>query len=148
VFSGSEAISMDAKGRLAIPARYRAGLDAACKGHLVVTAHHIERCLLVYPEPLYQELAEKVKALPNIQSKGVRRLQRLLLGYATPLEMDSNGRILLSPTLRDYAGLDKGLMISGVGDKLEIWNESSWSAWLDEAADAADLPQEALSLNL
>ncbi len=139
---------MDAKGRLAIPARYRAELDAACKGHLVVTAHHTERCLLVYPEPLYLELAEQVKKLPNIQSRGVRRLQRLVLGYATPLEMDQNGRILLSPTLRDYAGLDKGLMISGVGDKLEIWNESSWSQWLDEAAEADDLPDEALTLNL
>lgn len=138
---------MDAKGRLAIPARYRAALDSACQGHLVVTAHHTERCLLVYPEPLWKDVSEHINKISNIKSITARRLQRLLLGYATQVEMDANGRILLSPTLRDYAGLDKGLMITGVGDKLEIWNEKSWSLWLDESANADDLPDE-LPFNL
>lgn len=81
-------------------------------------------------------------------STQARRLQRLLLGYATPLEMDGNGRILLSPTLREFAGLEKDLMLTGLGNKLEIWSDKAWNDWLDEAGEADDLPDEALSLNL
>lgn len=148
VYSGSYAISMDAKGRLAIPARVRDELVAECGGRLVVTAHHEERCLLLYPEPHWLQLAAQVQALPNIRSTQARRLQRLLLGYATPVEMDNNGRILLSPTLREFAGLEKDLMLTGLGHKLEIWSDKGWSEWLDAAGEADDLPDEALSLNL
>src|SRR5690606_12663202 len=138
------AITMDAKGRLAIPARVRDDLLADCNGRLVVTAHHQERCLLVYPEPQWQKLMPQIEALPNA-SKGARLMQRLLLGYATPLELDGNGRILLSPTLRDYAGLEKGLMLVGQGRKLELWSEQRWFAWLDEAGGENSLPEEALN---
>jgi MraZ protein len=138
---------MDAKGRLAIPARVRDELSADCGGRLVVTAHHQERCLLVYPEPNWLQLLPKIEALPNA-SKGARLMQRLLLGYATQLEMDANGRILLPPTLRDYAGLEKGLMLVGQGRKLELWSEQRWFAWLDEASGEESLPEEALTLNV
>ena len=114
MYSGSYAVTMDANGRLAIPARVRDQLVAECGGRIVVTAHHAERCLLVYAEPQWQLLAPQIQALPNIQSAAVRRLQRKLLGHAAPLEMDTNGRVLLPPTLREFAGLDKDLMISAI----------------------------------
>lgn len=139
---------MDAKGRLAIPARVRDQLVAECGGRIVVTAHHAERCLLVYAEPQWQLLAPQIQALPNIQSASVRRLQRKLLGHAAPLEMDTNGRVLLPPTLREFAGLDKDLILAGLGHRLEIWSEAAWAASIDDADDNGELPDAALSLNI
>ena len=146
MFLGSYAINMDAKGRIAIPARVRDAVGHACDGRLVLTAHPEERCLLVYPEPQWLELLPKVEALPNIKRKA-RLMQRLLLGYATALEVDGNGRILLPPTLREYAGLDKKLMLVGQGRKLELWSEERWFAWIDEAGEDHDVPDEVLSLS-
>lgn len=138
---------MDAKGRLAIPARFRDELAAECGGRVVVTAHHQEPCLLVYPEPHWQELLPKIEAMPNINRRA-RQIQRALLGYATTLEIDGNGRILLSSTLRNHAGLEKELMLVGLGRKLEIWSESRWYSWMGEVSEDDELPEEALSLNL
>lgn len=146
VFLGSHAINMDAKGRMAIPARIRETLETSCDGRLVITAHTEERCLLVYPEPQWQEILPQIEALPNM-NKAARRLQRLLIGYACPLEMDGNGRVLVPPTLRDYAGLEKKLMLVGQGKKLELWSEDRWSEWLDEPGDDV-MPEQMLSLSL
>lgn len=146
VFLGSYAINLDAKGRLAIPAKVRDELAAVCGGKVVVTAHTEERCLLVYPEQQWQDLQPRIEALPNINRKA-RLMQRLLLGYATPLEMDSNGRVLLPATLREYAGLDKKLMLVGQGKKLELWSEESWQSWINEAG-GDELPEEVLALVL
>ncbi|MDB6061830.1 MAG: cell division/cell wall cluster transcriptional repressor MraZ [Verrucomicrobiaceae bacterium] len=148
MYSGSHAITMDAKGRLAIPSRIRDQLVADCGGRIVVTAHHEERCLLVYPESQWQTLAPQVQALPNIQSASVRKLQRRLLGHAVPLELDANGRILLPPTLRDFAGLDKDLIVAGLGHRLEIWNEAAWAASNEDDSDSDELPPAALLLNI
>mgnify|MGYP001993321130 CR=1 FL=1 len=111
-FLGSHAINMDAKGRLAIPARVREDLETLCGGRIVLTAHTEERCLLVYPEPQWEEILPKIEALPSF-NKAVRRTQRLLIGYATPLELDGAGRILVPQPLRDYAGLEKKLYLVG-----------------------------------
>lgn len=146
-FLGSHAINMDAKGRIAIPTRVREELAVACSGRIVLTAHTEERCLLLYPEPQWQELKPQIEALPNM-NKAARRLQRLLLGYATELELDNNGRILLPPTLRDYARLEKKLMLIGQGKKLELWSEDLWFAWLDQSEDDGELPPEMESLSL
>lgn len=148
MYSGSHAITMDAKGRLAIPARIRDQLVADCGGRIVVTAHHEERCLLVYPESQWQLLAPQVQALPNIQSKSVRKLQRRLLGHAVPLELDANGRVLLPPTLRDFAGLEKDLIVTGLGHRLEIWSEAAWAAANEDNGDSDQLPPAALELNI
>lgn len=147
MFLGSHAINMDAKGRFAVPTRVREGLMAACEGRLVITAHYEERCLLVYPEPQWQELLPQIEKLPNL-SKAASRLQRLLIGYACPMEMDANGRLLLPPTLRDYAGMEKKLMLVGQGKKLELWSEERWNEWLDEAQDDEGMTQEMMSLSL
>ena len=145
-FLGSHAINMDAKGRLAIPARVREDLEALCDGRIVLTAHTEERCLLVYPEPQWEEILPKIEALPSF-NKAVRRTQRLLIGHATPLELDGAGRILVPQTLRDYAGLEKKLYLIGQGRKLELWSEDRWLAWLEEEDDE-DIPEEMKSLSL
>lgn len=144
MFTGSHSINMDPKGRMAIPTRIRDALLSSCAGRLVLTAHPEERCLLVYPEPRWQEVLPSIQALPTMQ-KAARRVQRLLIGYACPLELDGNGRVLVPPTLRSYAELDKKLMLVGLGDKLELWSEDSWGALLDEPGEE-DLPEEVQSL--
>jgi MraZ protein len=132
VFLGSDVINMDAKGRFSVPTRIREELISECAGRLVITAHPKERCLLVYPEPRWQTLLNEIQSLPNL-SEGAVRLQRLLIGYACPLEMDGNGRLLLSPTLRNYASLEKKLMLVGQGQKLELWSEEGWNQWLQNS---------------
>ena len=149
MYLGSNAISMDAKGRLAIPAKVRDALQSECGGSIVITAHTEERCLLVYPEHQWQQLLPQIESLPNINRKAAK-MQRMLIGYATPLEIDeSNGRILLPPTLRDYAGLEKKLMLVGQGKKLELWSEEEWFKYLDASADDdGEVPAEVLALSL
>lgn len=149
MYLGSHAISMDAKGRLAIPTKVRDALMADCGGRIVVTAHTEQRCLLVYPQQQWQTLLPQIESLPNINAKAAK-MQRLLLGYATPLEVDdSNGRVLLSSTLRDYAGLEKKLMLVGQGKKLELWSEQEWFKYLSADGDAdEEVPAEVLALSL
>ncbi|XOZ33496.1 division/cell wall cluster transcriptional repressor MraZ [Halomonadaceae bacterium KBTZ08] len=146
-FLGSHAINMDAKGRVAIPARVREDLETLCGGRIVLTAHTEERCLLVYPEPQWEEILPKIEALPSF-NKAVRRTQRLLIGYASPMELDSAGRILIPQTLRDYAGLEKKLYLVGQGRKLELWSEDRWMAWLEEDDGDEEIPEEMKSLSL
>ena len=148
MYSGSYAVTMDAKGRLPIPVRFREQLQAENLNRLVVTVHHADSCLLIYPEPQWQILAPQIQALPNIKSTSVRRLQRLVIGNATPQDMDANGRIMLTPTLRDLAALGKDLVVAGVGHRFEIWNESDWNALKNEEGDADELPQAAHELNI
>ncbi len=146
MFQGSYSINMDAKGRIAVPAKCRDALASACEGRVVMTAHTQDRCVLIYPEPEWETLLPKIEALPSF-NKAALRAQRLLIGYATALELDSNGRVLIPPTLRDYAGLDKQLMLVGLGKKFELWEEAAWLATLAENADEA-LPPEMLSMSL
>jgi MraZ protein len=137
---------MDPKGRMAIPARIRDELVESCGGRLVVTAHTEDRCLLIYPQPEWLNLLPQIEALPSF-NKVSQRVKRILIGYATPLEIDTSGRVLVPPTLREYANLDKKMMLVGQGKKLELWSEESWSALLDAPVDD-DMPSEMLSLSL
>jgi len=146
VFQGSQSINVDVKGRMAVPSRYRDLLVAVCEGRLVVTANPYERCLNIYPEPQWQEVKAKIESLPN-SNKKVRRLQRLVLGNASELEMDGNGRLLLPSTLREYANLDKKVVLVGLGDKAELWSEQSWNDMLDESDDDP-MPEEMQGLSL
>ncbi|GAB1265013.1 division/cell wall cluster transcriptional repressor MraZ [Aurantivibrio infirmus] len=130
MFQGSHSINMDSKGRIAMPTRVRESLDTICGGRIVITANYKDRCLLVYPEPKWQEIVSQIKALPNT-SQAARRLQLIVIGYANELELDSNGRVLLAQTLRDYAGIDKKLMLFGQMDRLELWSAEGWQAFID-----------------
>ena len=149
VFRGVTRLSLDAKGRMAMPARYRDGLLAACDGRLIVTVDR-DRCLLIYPLPEWERIERDVLSRPNM-NPGVRELQRLLVGHATDCEFDGQGRILLPPELRRFAALDKHVMLVGQGNKFELWDEQAWverrDAWLGgEAGVSPTAALETLSL--
>lgn len=149
MFRGVAHISMDAKGRLAMPARQREPLQAECAGQIVVTIDPHSSCLMVYPLPEWERIEEDIQSLPALKP-AVKRFQRLLLGYATDLELDNNGRILLPQPLRDHARLEKKLVLLGQGKKLEIWAEELWEAERDQAliesGSEEELPDELMSL--
>jgi MraZ protein len=146
VFQGSQSINVDVKGRMAIPSRYRDLLATVCEGRLVVTANPYERCLNIYTEDQWEGVKAKIESLPN-SNKKVRRLQRLVLGNASELELDSNGRLLLPSTLREFASLDKKAVLVGLGEKAELWSEQSWNDMLDEVDDEP-MPEEMNNLSL
>ncbi|PCK09179.1 MAG: cell division/cell wall cluster transcriptional repressor MraZ [Alteromonadaceae bacterium] len=147
MYQGSHSINMDVKGRMAIPVKYRDMLASACGGRIVMTAHTQDRCVLVYPETEWLNILPKIEALPSF-NRAALRAQRLLIGYACPLELDGNGRVLVPPTLRDYAKLEKKVMLVGLGKKFELWNEEAWLSSVADLDDGDALPEEMLSLTL
>ncbi len=123
MFFGETAINLDAKGRLAVPTRYREDLDAECGNRLVLTYSAFDAgCLWLYPLPEWERIRDEVMALSTFNASH-RSLQRRLVGSATQLELDSNSRILLPVTLRQVAGLEKRAVFMGMGQRFEIWNE-------------------------
>ena len=150
-FRGINNIAVDAKGRMAMPARYRERLLEACGGRLIVTVDQ-DHCLLVYPLPEWEIIETKFNELPSL-NKTARLLQRLLIGHATELEMDAQGRILLPAMLRDFAGLNKKAVLIGQGKKLEIWDEDTWAenqeGWVEAVKnDEGELPDALKELSL
>lgn len=148
---GLNKLNLDAKGRLAVPTRYRERLQERCASQLVVTIDR-DHCLLIYPLPEWQEIERKLMKLPSF-NKTARNLQRLLVGHATEVEMDGQGRVLLPPALRDFARLDKRVVLIGQGNKFELWDEERWSnhseGWLDEMElDDLDLPSDFDTLSI
>mgnify|MGYP003573113262 FL=1 len=150
MFRGGNTVNLDAKGRLALPTRYRGPLEDRCQGQVVLTVHD-DRCLLLYPQPDWDEIERKLVRLPN-QNKRTRTLQRMLLGHATELEIDKSGRILVPPRLREFANLEKRVVLAGLGNKFEIWNEDAWEQscgeWVADDSDAGDMPDSLESLTL
>lgn len=152
MFRGINAINLDTKGRLAVPTKYRERLRVDDCAPLVVTIDTEAACLLLYPLNEWEKIEAKLQALPSFNPHA-RRIQRLLIGHATDVDMDANGRVLLPPVLRDYAGLDKKVMLIGQGKKFEIWDEASWQQsrehWLtEEQLEAGNLPDEMKNLSL
>lgn len=150
MFRGLHNINLDSKGRLAVPSKYRDAIAKQCSGCLVVTIDPQERCLLIYPVDAWEALEAKLEALSSLQP-AARRLQRLLIGYATDIELDSSGRMLLSQPLRDYAGLDKEIVLMGQSNKLELWDKRAWEEkrdiYINEAMNEP-LPAELLDISL
>lgn len=151
MFRGVNNINLDAKGRLAIPTRYRESLYENSNGSLVMTISHSERCLWVFPIEEWAAMEQKLVKLPNLNNHAAR-LQRLLVGHATDVDMDKNGRILISPPLREYAGLDKNVVMIGQINKFEIWSDAHWNerrdVWLAEDFSSEMLPIDLESLSL
>jgi len=141
---------MDAKGRMAMPTRYRDRLHERCDGQLVITVDR-DHCLLLYPLPEWEEIERKLVRLPSF-NKQSRRLQRLLIGHATECQLDANGRVLLPPPLREFASLNRQAVLIGQGNKFELWDEQIWNerrdVWLAEEDDELDMPDELESLSL
>jgi len=151
MFRGVNHITLDAKGRMAMPTRYRDRLQERCGGQVVVTVDR-DHCLLVYPLPEWEEIERKLVRLPSL-NKQARRLQRLLIGHATESQLDSNGRVLLSQPLREFAGLQRHAVLIGQGNKFELWDEQVWNerrdGWLaEEDEEGLELPTELESLSL
>ncbi len=142
MFRGVTQLSLDAKGRLAIPARYRSELVSFCEGQLIVTADP-SRCLLIYPQPAWEPIEQKLNNLSSFDPR-TRSLQRLLVGNASDVEMDAAGRILVSPPLRQFAGLSKDVVLVGQGAKFELWDEGQWNLQIENALafKGGDMPLE------
>lgn len=148
---GVHTLALDAKGRIAVPSRYRALLQSIAEGALVTTIDTEARCLLIYPLSEWEVIQEKISALSSF-NKAARRIQRLLVGHATDVEMDASGRVLVPPPLREYAGLDKKVVLLGQGNKFELWSEEQWAqtrdAYLDESGDEDTLTAELEQISL
>jgi MraZ protein len=152
VFRGITGVNIDPKGRIVMPTRYRDRLQLDSSS-VIVTIDTEDRCLLLYPMPAWEEIEEKLAALPSF-NPAARRIQRLLIGHATDIEMDGQGRILLPPLLREYADLTKRAVLVGQGRKFEIWDEAHWGKcrdiWLEEESkdDKSSLPDEVKTISL
>jgi len=142
VFRGVTQLALDVKGRLAVPARHRDALAMGGEGRLVLTADP-SRCLLLYPVAAWEPIQARLMDLSSFNDK-IRGLQRLLVGYADDVEIDTAGRILVPPALRRYAGLDKHVVLVGQGHKFELWDEAQWQAQTAQAIafPAGGLPPE------
>ena len=146
LFRGIHNLSLDSKGRLGIPVKYRDNIIGLVKGAMVITIDTEEKCLLLYPSNFWSKIQDKISKLPSF-NKNARRIQRLLVGHAEDIDVDSNGRILISKPLREYASLSKKVILIGQGEKFEIWDQGTWNQnvekWREEVTSSDDA--EALS---
>ena len=144
MFRGANKLTLDSKGRMVIPTRYRDRLQERCGGRLVITVDK-DQCLLIYPLPDWEEIERKLMGLPSFDPQA-RRLQRLMVGHATDLELDAHGRLLLPPNLREFGLLTRDAMLIGQGLRFELWDEARWNdrrdEWLASADGAGDLSGE------
>lgn len=125
MFLGRFEHNLDAKGRLALPARYRDRLDEG-----VVITRGFDPCLLIYPMVAWEPLAERVSAL-SISDPDVRRLRRMLFAEATDLQLDRQGRILVPAELREYAGIERQAVVVGMHTFIEVWSPEAWASQRD-----------------
>tara|TARA_Y100000741_G_C18087225_1_gene491171 strand:- start:258 stop:749 length:492 start_codon:yes stop_codon:yes gene_type:complete len=141
MFKGIHNINLDSKGRLTIPTKYRNTIDDQSDGKLVVTIDSEEKCLLLYPSSVWLEIEKKINSLQSF-NKNSRRIQRLLIGHAEEIDLDTTGRILLSKPLRLVAEMSKKVTLIGQGEKFEIWSEEIWNnrvnTWRSEETDESD----------
>src|SRR6056300_1982013 len=137
MFRGIHSVNMDAKGRLAIPARFRESLLSASKGQIVLTIDPNAPNLALYSLDQREGIQAKIEALHSLNPQA-RRLKQLFIGYAFDLELDSNGRVLVPPKLREYAQLEKSLVLLGQGQKIEIWSEGLWGQRFEEMLSMSD----------
>jgi len=154
VFLGVSTLNLDAKGRIAIPAKHRETLAQTCASRVVVTINpnRDDRCLWLYPENEWREIARNLSRLPPMIRQN-QLIQRLMLGHASEVELDGQGRVLLPNELRDYAGLGKRVSLVGQMHKFEIWDEEIWSGsreqWLGEAlTEEAGMSEELKGMRL
>jgi MraZ protein len=142
VFRGVTALTLDNKGRLAMPARYREILQGRAAGKLVVTADSAS-CLLIYAAPDWEPIQQKLMSLSSFNPR-TRDLQRLLVGNASDVEMDAAGRILVPAPLRRFAALEKDVALVGQGARFELWDEAKWAEQMERstALDESSIPPE------
>ncbi len=144
MFRGNTTVNLDEKGRFAIPARYRERVQETCACQLVATVAVDERCvgmdgcLWIYPLPEWEDLEKKIKELPAF-NKMAAKLKRFLIGNAYECEMDAQGRIHLPEKLRNFANLQKKVVLVGQLNRFEVWNEEMWSKKEEQFMDSEDI---------
>jgi MraZ protein len=124
VFFGASSLSLDAKGRLSVPTRHQEALMASCAGQVTITQHY-EGCLMVFPRPAWEAFSAKIAALPMSSLP----IKRLYLSNAMGVELDSTGRILISPELREAVGINKETTLRGMGSYFELWDKATYEAY-------------------
>ena len=154
MFRGAAKVTLDVKGRMVLPARTRERLAQLGERQLVATVDR-DQCVLIYPLSDWQKIQDQLMNLPNLNSEA-RWLQRLMVGYATDLDIDGHGRVLIPGELREFTGLQRDAMLFGQGNHLELWDEVAWkqasmasiAPALRSAAPAAGLNELKLSAGL
>ncbi|MEO8003373.1 MAG: division/cell wall cluster transcriptional repressor MraZ [Betaproteobacteria bacterium] len=136
MFQGATALNLDAKGRLAVPTRHRDELQSGSQGKQVLTAHP-HRCLLLYPAPAWEPIRARIMSFASFDPQA-SLWKRLLVGFAEDIELDGAGRLLISPELRKFAGLEKSVMMVGQGSHFEIWSQEAWEKQLDQLSTNPD----------
>lgn len=131
---GKTNISLDTKGRIAIPARYREQLVDACDGKLVVVFNPMDGCLSIYPYGEWQKCIRKMEQVQN-NSNEWRELQRMIYAFANEVDMDGSGRVLIPQELREHVGLQKNAVLIGHNEKFELWAEEEWLRVSKEGVD-------------
>ena len=148
MFQGETAITIDDKGRLAIPTAYRDIVARECGNRLVVTYNPFESgCLYLYPQPVWERVRDQVNALPRTK-KNSRLLQLKLVGAAAFAEPDGSGRISLPASQRSAVGIEKKAVLLGMGDKFELWSEQAHHEQIRQTLGDADLGEDLLDLAL
>ena len=151
MFRGISKASLDDRGRFAVPARFREPLRAECAGKLVITIDREDKCLLLYPDREWEVVEKRLEQLSNLRG-AVRQLQRMLVGFATDVELDNNGRVLIPPILRGYAEIDGSVMVMGQPNKLELWSEEVLAAqmprWRSQGNEAFESLKELADVQL
>lgn len=148
MFRGSSPVTIDSKGRFAIPSAYRAALQEACGGRMVATQHW-DGCLLIYPQPRFQEFERQLLSRGGLNAK-VRDIQRFFVGPARDVDMDKQGRLSVPGPLRKFANIDTRAVLVGMVDLFELWSEEAWNAHNEASREelaalaAADQLPEAL----
>ena len=139
MFRGISKASLDDRGRFAVPVRLRDALRSSSAGKLVITVAGQDKCLLLYPEGEWDAVAERLAEAANESPTG-RHLERMLVGFATDVDLDGNGRVLIPPLLREEAEIDRTVMVMGQTNKLELWNEyclkSAMAQWRSQGKEA------------
>lgn len=132
MFGGVTHLNLDPKNRIAVPARYREVLDVQFANRMVFTLES-EQCLLLYPEQNWISVREKIQNLPTGSHPLVKSYQRLVLGYAETVDMDKSGRVLIPASLKKLVQLDKDVVLVGLGNRFELWDQAKWSAETEKA---------------
>ncbi|MGM0541450.1 MAG: division/cell wall cluster transcriptional repressor MraZ [Pseudomonadota bacterium] len=149
-FRGINSVNIDIKGRMAVPKKYREAISEASDNQLIATIDLHSPCILIYTLDEWEVIERKLMALPNVNPQN-RLYQRLLLGHATEMEIDSQGRILLPSLLREHAKLDKPAILLGQGNKFELWSQEAWDASCPEMLETAmtnEISESLASLSL
>jgi len=151
MFRGAAKITLDDKGRVVVPTRYRERLLERSQGQVVVTVDRDGECLLIYPLSDWEPVERRLMELPSLHPQS-RRLQRLMVGHATEVGLDGHGRMLVPPELREFAGLNRHAVLIGQGSRCELWDEARWTerrdTWLKSEASSTELPAQLDSLSL